>query len=539
MSVCVSNAGVTLGVDAMSLSQMTLPSAMMLPLGHSAASSMMSNGMLVGMDVGNSSNGMPLPNGLHHSNSNATVGQNGHGGLSVGALSHGTSSGSSSGSSSNSNNGGIAGPTTSVAAAVAGTELIGGDHHPNPEMLLALIARNKALEATIPKCGGCHELILDRFILKVSDRTWHAKCLQCSECRVQLNEKCFARNGQLFCKDDFFKRYGTKCAACDLGIPPTQVVRRAQDNVYHLQCFMCSMCSRQLNTGDEYYLMEDCKLICKPDYEAAKAKGLYLSDGSLDGESSNKRPRTTITAKQLETLKSAYNSSPKPARHVREQLSQDTGLDMRVVQVWFQNRRAKEKRLKKDAGRTRWSQYFRSMKGTSSPSRHDKLLDKDELKIDLDSFSHHDLSNDSYTTSNMGLEDGASPHSARGSYIHGNGSPPPYLSSHSPPPMGSGHPYGSYPDNIVYTPLGQPLSSVHPGVRPHGQHGSAVSDLSNDSSPAAGYPDFPPSPDSWLGPDCQPSQTQLPSAAGPPVAASSAGQLQSQPQPNGTSALHY
>lgn len=122
------------------------------------------------------------------------------------------------------------------------------------------------------------------------------------------------------------------------------------------------MCSRQLNTGDEFYLMEDCKLICKPDYEAAKAKGelflvavssvenvifyvtvlpstgLYLSDGSLDGESSNKRPRTTITAKQLETLKSAYNSSPKPARHVREQLSQDTGLDMRVVQVWFQNR---------------------------------------------------------------------------------------------------------------------------------------------------------------------------------------------------------
>jgi LIM homeobox protein 3/4 len=29
--------------------------------------------------------------------------------------------------------------------------------------------------------------------------------------------------------------------------------------------------------------------------------------------------------------------------------------------------------------------------------------------------------------------------------------------------------------------------------------GSTVSDLSNDSSPAHGYPDFPPSPDSWLG----------------------------------------
>ncbi|XP_017116930.1 LIM/homeobox protein Lhx3 isoform X1 [Drosophila elegans] len=374
---------------------------------------------------------------------------------------------------------------------------------PNPELVLALISRNRALEATIPKCGGCHELILDRFILKVLERTWHAKCLQCSECHGQLNDKCFARNGQLFCKEDFFKsnrRYGTKCSACDMGIPPTQVVRRAQDNVYHLQCFLCAMCSRTLNTGDEFYLMEDRKLICKRDYEEAKAKGLYL-DGSLDGDQPNKRPRTTITAKQLETLKTAYNNSPKPARHVREQLSQDTGLDMRVVQVWFQNRRAKEKRLKKDAGRTRWSQYFRSMKGNCSP-RTDKFLDKDELKVDYDSFSHHDLSNDSYSTVNLGLDEGASPHSIRGSYMHGSSSPsqfPP--SSRSPPPVGPGHTFGSYPDNIVYTNIDQAVgSSLHVNKSHHRLHSSNnVSDLSNDSSPDQGYPDFPPSPDSWLG----------------------------------------
>lgn len=47
-------------------------------------------------------------------------------------------------------------------------------------------------------------------------------------------------------------------------------------------------------------------------------------------------------------------------------------------------RRAKEKRLKKDAGRSRWSQYFRTMKGSISPRN-----DKDDLKVDLDSnFSH-------------------------------------------------------------------------------------------------------------------------------------------------------
>ncbi|XP_077528866.1 lim3 homeobox protein isoform X2 [Haemaphysalis longicornis] len=205
------------------------------------------------------------------------------------------------------------------------------------------------LASSIPKCAGCEQPILDRFILKVLERSWHARCLKCADCQAQLANKCFARNGHVYCKDDFFKRFGTKCAGCELGIPPTQVVRRAQDNVYHLHCFACILCKRQLNTGDEFYLMEDNKLVCKADYEAAKAR-----------EGSSKRPRTTITAKQLETLKSAYNNSPKPARHVREQLSQDTGLDMRVVQVWFQNRRAKEKRLKKDAGKTRWGDFFRS-----------------------------------------------------------------------------------------------------------------------------------------------------------------------------------
>ncbi|CAG4998932.1 unnamed protein product, partial [Parnassius apollo] len=189
--------------------------------------------------------------------------------------------------------------------------------------------------SSIPKCGGCQEMIVDRYVLKVSDRTWHAGCLRCVECRTMLSGKCFARNNQLYCTEDFFKRFGTKCAGCGQGIPPTQVVRRAQAHVYHMRCFACAACARTLNTGDEFYLMEDGKLVCKPDYEAARAKG---GEGSLDGDAASKRPRTTITAKQLETLKSAYSSSPKPARHVREQLAQDTGLDMRVVQVWFQNR---------------------------------------------------------------------------------------------------------------------------------------------------------------------------------------------------------
>ena len=40
-----------------------------------------------------------------------------------------------------------------------------------------------------------------------------------------------------------------------------------------MECFACIICGRKLDTGDEFYLMEDKKLLCKVDYEASKSKG--------------------------------------------------------------------------------------------------------------------------------------------------------------------------------------------------------------------------------------------------------------------------
>lgn len=199
-------------------------------------------------------------------------------------------------------------------------------------------------------CGRCKEPIRDRFVLKVLDYSFHIQCLRCTHCEQLLSTKCYLKGGQPYCKDHFYKRFGTKCSMCDEGICPDTVVRRANDHVYHVSCFQCVICKRELRTGEEYYLIPaDGRLVCRSDYEMAKNK-------ETESDSNTKRPRTTISAKSLETLKQAYQTSSKPARHVREQLAADTGLDMRVVQVWFQNRRAKEKRLKKDAGR-RWGAY--------------------------------------------------------------------------------------------------------------------------------------------------------------------------------------
>ena len=63
-------------------------------------------------------------------------------------------------------------------------------------------------------------------------------------------------------------------------------------------------------------------------------------------EGRRRGPRTTIKAKQLDMLKTAFDQNPKPSRPTREKLAKSTGLTMRVIQVWFQNRRSKERRLK-------------------------------------------------------------------------------------------------------------------------------------------------------------------------------------------------
>ncbi|XP_063067391.1 LIM/homeobox protein Lhx3 [Engraulis encrasicolus] len=386
----------------------------------------------------------------------------------------------------------------------------------NTEMLFALLTQSEELRKEIPVCAGCNQHIVDRFILKVLDRHWHSKCLKCSDCQSPLADKCFSRGDSVYCKEDFFKRFGTKCAACQQGIPPTQVVRRAQDFVYHLHCFACIVCKRQLATGDEYYLMEDSRLVCKVDYETAKQR---------EADSTAKRPRTTITAKQLETLKNAYNNSPKPARHVREQLSSETGLDMRVVQVWFQNRRAKEKRLKKDAGRQRWGQYFRNMKRSRGSSKSDKdSIQEEGLDSDADvSFTDEPPMSDlSHSNGLYGSLSEASPAMGRPAGPHPGSFPLEHggvIQSQEPyHDIRSGSPYGLpqspsslqalprhqalisglvYPDSgLPMVGQGAPGGMGGPGSRLLGGANGPSSDLSTGSS--GGYPDFPASPASWL-----------------------------------------
>lgn len=54
--------------------------------------------------------------------------------------------------------------------------------------------------------------------------------------------------------------------------------------------------------------------------------------------------RTVLNEKQLSMLRACYQMNSRPDALVKEQLVEMTGLSARVVRVWFQNKRCKDKK---------------------------------------------------------------------------------------------------------------------------------------------------------------------------------------------------
>lgn len=81
------------------------------------------------------------------------------------------------------------------------------------------------------------------------------------------------------------RRYGTKCNGCNQGISPSELVRKSRDNkVFHLNCLTCFLCRRELSTGDQLYIVDDNKFMCKEDYLLHK----HGQHSSLSGELSKR-----------------------------------------------------------------------------------------------------------------------------------------------------------------------------------------------------------------------------------------------------------
>lgn len=214
-----------------------------------------------------------------------------------------------------------------------------------------------------------------------------------------------------------------------------------------------------------------------------------------------------------------------------------------LLQVWFQNRRAKEKRLKKDAGRHRWGQFYKSVKRSRGGGKLEKESSAEDCGV-----------SDSELSFRGERGAGAGP-GGRGAAPRAD--PPPPLSLLSPAEdqilselghnnrvygsvgdvaggqllnggfsmegtgqtyqdLRDGSPYGlpQSPSSISSLPAHPPLLNGLDyamdgslGLVAHGAQGVSqtlramagggpTSDISTGSS--VGYPDFPTSPGSWL-----------------------------------------
>lgn len=162
------------------------------------------------------------------------------------------------------------------------------------------------------------------------------------------------------------------CSSCLRAIQSSDWVRRAKKNIYHLACFSCGVCKRQLSTGEEFALKDET-ILCKLHYvEQLEMPLAMISDstthtmhmplsvsehahGGIEGEPTqwlktnrNKRMRTSFNEEQVQVLQANFEIEPNPDSAELERIAADVGLPKRVTQVWFQNARARQKKQQGD-----------------------------------------------------------------------------------------------------------------------------------------------------------------------------------------------
>ncbi|KAL6046176.1 hypothetical protein STEG23_035486 [Scotinomys teguina] len=91
-----------------------------------------------------------------------------------------------------------------------------------------------------------------------------------------------------------------------------------------------------------------------PEEGASKYEKYFLASEtlSLKRELSwyrGRRPRTAFTQNQVEVLENVFRVNCYPGIDIREDLAQKLNLEEDRIQIWFQNRRAKLKRSRRES----------------------------------------------------------------------------------------------------------------------------------------------------------------------------------------------
>ncbi|XP_057317120.1 insulin gene enhancer protein ISL-1-like [Hydractinia symbiolongicarpus] len=196
-----------------------------------------------------------------------------------------------------------------------------------------------------------------------------------------------------------------KCAGCGIELEKNDLVMKTEKRFFHVKCFTCQICHALLTSGDQFRMTEkgvichvhnqDLKIqmkstgfvpkniLCASEVKEyligekksgenfvrikEKGRGKFLvgyknrhrhffclaeqpnsrSHNTTESKAEqlkSARERTVINEKQLLILNAWYADNSRPDALLREELGHVTGLSTRVIRVWFQNKRCKDKK---------------------------------------------------------------------------------------------------------------------------------------------------------------------------------------------------
>ncbi|NWR41903.1 ISL1 protein, partial [Regulus satrapa] len=229
---------------------------------------------------------------------------------------------------------------------------------------------------------------------------WHAACLKCAECNQYLDETCtcFVRDGKTYCKRDYI-RYAIyiSIAAPDQPRSGEKARERARMAPLLQQSEHWGKRERSDILGKK---VKRCFLFLltplppnsplPPVSEPISARQPALRPHVHKQPEKTTRVRTVLNEKQLHTLRTCYAANPRPDALMKEQLVEMTGLSPRVIRVWFQNKRCKDKKRSIMMKQLQQQQpndktNIQGMTGTpmvaASPERHDGGLQANPVEV--------------------------------------------------------------------------------------------------------------------------------------------------------------
>nr|XP_018903918.1 PREDICTED: LIM/homeobox protein Lhx9-like [Bemisia tabaci] len=215
----------------------------------------------------------------------------------------------------------------------------------------------------VKRCGKCQAGIAsNELVMRARDEVYHLHCFACASCGVLLTkgDHFGMRDGLVYCRPHYeILRHRDYCGPVELealspshwtggggttgGLPNVQKGRprkrklnspSSDDADITLNMQLNSGALEMIHSGDLSSSMESLS------YDSS-----VTSPGAVHGiQQRTKRMRTSFKHHQLRTMKSYFNINQNPDAKDLKQLAQKTGLSKRVLQVWFQNARAKWRR---------------------------------------------------------------------------------------------------------------------------------------------------------------------------------------------------